>query len=117
VSAFDLNALRVDLAAALGAAGLPVALDPRNVSPPTVVVGLPNVVGWEGACVAAVEIDLTPVAPPPGNLDAVESLLDLVAALLGLYPFALARPATLEVGGQLLPAYSITVTTTAKDEG
>src|SRR5436190_23817885 len=113
---FDLNAARQDLATTLEAAGIKSTLDPRNVSAPITVVGLPVLTEWTGACVVNVDIEVTAVAPAPGNLDAIEWLLDTVAALIDLFPFSLASPTSFEVTqGQPLPAYTLVVSTQVKE--
>jgi hypothetical protein len=115
---FDLNAVRETLGEKLAAEGLAVTLDPRNVNPPIIVIGLPVVTGWPGPCAIACDIDITAVAPAPGNLDAVEQLLSMVGELLGLFPQATASPSSFETqASSPLPAYTLTVTTTATDEG
>lgn len=113
----DLNGLRVELAGKLGAEGLPVTLDPRNVSPPVVVVGLPVVTAMVTPCVWAVDIDVHAVAPAPGNLDAVEWLLDTIAAVLLVTGGPRAEPTAFDPapgsGAAPLPAYVCTVSTEA----
>lgn len=114
---FDLNGARQDLATVLETGGIKATTDPRNVNAPMVVVGLPTITEWIGACVVNIDIPITAVAPGPGNLDAVEWLLDTVAALLELFPFSLASPTSFEAvpGQQPLSAYALVVTTQVKE--
>lgn len=114
---FDLNGARADLADKLEAAGIKTTLDPRNVNPPITVIGLPVITEWNTACILSLDIEITPVAPPPGNLDAVTWLLDTVAQLLDLFPHALATPSSFDVTNQPnpLPAYTLVVSTQVKE--
>jgi hypothetical protein len=56
------------------------------------------------------------VAPPPGNLDAIEWLLGAVVLVLDTLNLDTAVPDHMEVQpGQPLPAYTLTFTTEAKE--
>jgi hypothetical protein len=114
---FDLNAVRTDLATEIAALSMKTALDPRDVNPPVVVVGLPVVKDWLSPCVIDVDIEITAVAPPPGNLDAVEWLLDTTAALLDHFTDALATPSSFTpvAGQQPLPAYTLVLNQQVKE--
>ena len=77
-----------------------------------VVVGLPVVTSRLGPCAYAVDIDIKPVAPPPGNLDAIEWLLGAVPLILDALNLDVAVPDHMEVQpGQPLPCYTLTLST------
>jgi hypothetical protein len=74
-----MNANRRAIAAALAAVmepeGWRVSIDPRSVNPPCVLVGAPDALdpapcGWSGM------VPIWVLVPGPGNLDALDALLD-----------------------------------------
>lgn len=114
---YDFNGFRADLAGKLAATGLHVTLDPRNVTPPMVVVGLPEITGRLTACSVAVTVDVTPVAPPPGNQDAIGWLLDALATILDATAWESASPSSFSLSPtQDLPAYTVAVSATVTEE-
>jgi len=74
----SLSANRRAIADALAAVvDVPVSIDPRSVNPPCVLVDAPDALeaagcGWSGV------VPVWVLAPGPGNLDALERLLDLL---------------------------------------
>lgn len=97
---------RTALADRLGAAGLPVTLDPR-VQPPAVLVDVPvgeatELRTWSYRHVVKL------CAVPPGDADALTWLLDTLAVVLGVVgPGAEWRPGTVTVADKDLPAYIV----------
>lgn len=104
-----------ELAQLLTAAGLPVITDSRNVRPPAVVIDPPSVTGISGTLVS-LAFPVAVVAPPPGNRDALNVLLDYVADVVETVPTTAGEPGTYNVGGQDLPSYQLTVTLTARKD-
>jgi hypothetical protein len=108
------QAARVEIARLLGLA-LPadrVTLDPRNVSPPCIVVGLPRVLGVQsGHCRATLELPVFLVTPPPGNADSVEWMLERLATVMSVCGATTADPMQYSPSPTVdLPAYEVTAT-------
>lgn len=76
-----MNQTRADVADKLRTLGQRVCTDPRNVSPPCYVVGIPRRMR-RAACGFEGELPIYVVVPGPGNADAVAVLLDLVDMLV-----------------------------------
>lgn len=98
----------------LTAANLPVVSDSRNVAPPCVLVDTPSIRSL-GVDVAELTIPVVAVAPPPGNVEALNTLLALVDDVLAACTTASASTVTAEpgvynIGNQELPAYNVRVT-------
>ena len=110
---FDLNALRETLAGKIEAEGLTVALDPRDVNPPCVLIGVPRVVGVLTGCAVAVELSVEIVAPPPGNLDALEWMLEQVPTVMGATGAEGGSGASRRIADTELPVYQLNILTTA----
>jgi hypothetical protein len=108
----DLNALRDAIAGKLAAGGVPVVTDPRDVTPPCIVVGLPRVIARLTGCVYDITVPVNIVAGPPGNGDAVAWMLEQVPGVLDALGAEAAAPGTFNVAGDELPAYLITIDTT-----
>lgn len=111
--ALDLNdprdALAAELAAVLGEA-TPVTLDPRGLTPPCVLVGVPTT---EVANVrtGTLFLPVHVVAPGPGNADAVRWMLTTMGLILeGVTgPFSEARPGPYDSGPNTYPALTAIV--------
>lgn len=105
MSVFD--DLRASVASKLDAATVEnVTLDPA-VTPPAVLVGIPenvssSALGWETT------LPVYLIAPAPGGVDAVDWLLEqLPLALHALRPSATARPTLYPIGDVDCPAYRV----------
>jgi hypothetical protein len=105
----DVAAARAEVIGRLELAGVDWVDDPRDAGPPIVIVGLPVVTGRQTGCVAAAVVNVTAVAPPPGNGDAVAWLLDTVGVLMGALDTFTATPTSWFTGspGADLPAYVV----------
>lgn len=110
----DLNALcdalMAEVAAALGE-GTTVTDDPRGITPPCVLIGVPSL-DLSAARTALVQIPVHVIATAPGNADAKRWMLDRVSLIVpGVAPPMLdARPGPYDTGSLLLPALTIIVT-------
>ncbi len=105
-----LNAAWDMLATALDDAGLNVTQDPRNVTPPCVLLDAPSFTVPNSKTVA-VTIPCMVLAPPPGNYEAVKVMLDdcdIIAALPGVLS-ASGSPMVYEYGDAQIPAYRLSV--------
>lgn len=91
--------------------GLRVAIDPRNMNPPCVVITPPEVT-FAGLGSWGLDWTFQCVVPPPGTLDAWAALDNLVAAVLTVAPLATARPRTSYTTGDgtPLPTYEVEFT-------
>lgn len=108
-----LNDIQAELVTSLENAGLTVVTDPRLMAPNLAMVEPPRVTGISGN-LSQVEWDVNVTALPPGNAAAVEALLDQVDAVIQAVPVSTATPGVLSIGGQDLPAYTLTVTYTIR---
>ena len=99
-----------DLAATLNTVtGLQVVTDPRNLVPPCVLIGAPSFTAFNYNAVR-MTYPLQIVTLGPSNLDAMRSLLNMCALILGKNVAVTdGSPTTLEIGGVMLPAYNLTV--------
>lgn len=88
-------------------AGLNVVLDPRNVTPPCVLIDPPSVRAIKGTIVTA-DVRITVLAPPPGNRDAMLKLLTDADTIIEAAEVIDGSPGTYTIGTQDLPAYSLT---------
>jgi hypothetical protein len=87
-----LRANRDAIAARLTAAGVErVTTDPRNVSPPCVLVGLPQRLTRAGCGLEGV-IPVHEIAAGPGNADAVGWLLDTAEQVAAVVPCSSVEP-------------------------
>lgn len=105
---------------ALAAAGLPVVADPRNARTPAVVIDAPSFRSLSPG-IAELTIPVYAVVTPPGNLDALDALLDLVDDVVDACTAAHAstvtgQAGTYNLGGKDLPAYNLSVTVTYRKE-
>ena len=91
--------------------GLQVNNDPRNITPPSVFVNIDSIDGYNYN-VAKLNFTLQIITLGPGNLDAQKSLLNILAQIYALdIGVVSGRPTNLDIGGSVLPAYELTVTT------
>lgn len=96
----------------LTAAGLNATCDPRNVQPPCVLVEPPSLTVRNPHTVEA-RFSLLALAPPPGNLDAVRTLLDMADAITESVDNTTdGEPTT--YGSTDLPCYRMTTTVTLR---
>ena len=91
--------------------GLQVNNDPRSITPPSVFVNIDSVDGYNFN-VAKLNFTLQIITLGPGNLDAQKSLLNILAQIYALdIGVVSGRPTNLDIGGSVLPAYELTVST------
>ena len=91
--------------------GLQVNNDPRNINPPSVFVNIDSIDGYNYN-VAKLNFTLQIITLGPGNLDAQKSLLNILAQIYALdIGVVSGRPTNLDIGGSVLPAYELTVST------
>jgi hypothetical protein len=93
----------------LTALGLVPITDPRNARPLSVLIELPTVTAFTYQ-VGDIELRLRVLAPPPGNQDAGDYLMQIADQIMNS-PIAVTdlRPGLVTVGGQDLPSYDLTV--------
>lgn len=105
-----LQAERRRVADALVAVGVArVTLDPRNLNPPCVLVGVPSTVGHTTVCARAGQLPVFIVAPPPGNADAVAVMLDTADLCEGALDVESEQATSVAIGDVEAPAYQLTV--------
>ena len=102
---------REDIIAKLEADGYQVADDPRNVTPPCLLVCFPRTITSVGACLYEGELPVTVIGTAPANLDAAAWLLDTTETLLTLLNATGATASTTTVQGSQarLPTYELLV--------
>ena len=104
----DIGDARETMAEKVAAAGLRAVLDPRELNVPCVLIGTPTIITREGFCALEAVIPVLAVAPPPGNADAVDWLLETVETLFGVLSDATqAVPTTVTVAAVEAPAYEV----------
>jgi hypothetical protein len=100
-----INALK----ATITGLGYKVVTDPRNVRPLTVYIEPPMFTSFTYN-VGDLTCRVSVLAPPPGNQDASDYLMTVVDALMNsTLPIQDGRPGSLDVGGQVLPCYDLTI--------
>jgi hypothetical protein len=94
---------------ALTALGLVPITDPRNARPLSVFIELPTATAFTYN-VGDISLRLRVLAPPPGNQDAGDYLMQIADQIMNS-PIAVTdlRPGLVSVGGQDLPSYDLTV--------
>lgn len=100
------------VAQALADADLPVVTDPRNLRPPAVLVDAPSITALS-LSVLEVVVPVVIVAPPPGNADAMASLITMMDTVFALpieCTAMTAEPGVYATAGQELPSYSVRIT-------
>jgi hypothetical protein len=101
-----LDALAAKLA---GITGLPVTRDPRNITPGCVLIGAPTGDNFTYKSVE-LEVPVIAISSGPGNLDALEQLLGIVAKVTAENPAMVDfRPTTVAIGGTDAPGYEMTI--------
>lgn len=102
---------RADVLAKIAAEGFAVTDDPRNVTPPCVLVTLPNPLTATGACHIEAVLPVTVIAPGPGNADAGTWLLDTVETLMTALDATTATVGTSRITGTntRMPSYTLNV--------
>lgn len=103
-----INDARERLVTVLTAANAVVVSDSRNIRPGVVVIDPPDVTR-STTNQLLLTFNLNVVMAPPGNLDALIPLLDLVDKIIDATAATSATPTVYSVGGQELPAYTVTV--------
>ena len=103
-----INDARLRLVSALTAAGITVVSDARNIRPGVVIIDPPDITR-STTNQLELSFPLNVVMPPPGNLDALIPLLDLMDKVIDATSATSATPTVYSTGGQELPAYTVTV--------
>lgn len=89
--------------------GIPAVRDPRNITPGCVLIGAPSFTAFTYD-VVELEVPCTVISSGPGNQDALDQLLSIVASVLGKnVAVTEGRPTTVAIGGVDAPAYELTV--------
>ena len=105
-----INALRTSITDL----GYKVVTDPRNVRPLTILIEPPTFTSFTYN-VGDLTCRVSVLAPPPGNQDASDYLMTVVDALMAAnLPIVDGRPGSLDVGGQVLPCYDLTIRIASK---
>ena len=100
---------RNSLVATIEALGFKAVTDPRNLRPLSVLIGPPEFESFTYN-VGDLTFTVTVAAAPPANQYAVDYLLTQVDTLMNsTLPITAGRPSVLNIGGQELPAYDLTV--------
>jgi hypothetical protein len=93
----------------LTALGLVPVTDPRNVRPLSVLIQLPTSTNFNYN-VGNIEVRIQVCAPPPGNQDAGDYLMQIADQIMNSSMAVTdMRPGMLTIGGQDLPTYDLTV--------
>lgn len=95
----------------LVAAGLNVVTDPRNVTPPCVLLD-PPAVRAVGDAIVSCDVRVTVLTPPPGNRDAMLKLLEDADKVIEAVNVIDGAPGSYTIGTVDLPAYSLTARVT-----
>jgi len=102
------NDARIRLESALTTAGVAVVSDSRNARPLTAIIDPPTITR-SSTNQTSLSFPVNVLMPPPGNLDALIALLDLMDAVMLATGATDASPTVYTVGNQELPAYTVTV--------
>lgn len=99
-----------DLATTLATiSGVPAVRDPRNITPGCVLIGAPSFTAWNYNIVE-MTVPCTVLSSGPGNQDALDQLLSIVALVMAKNVAVVdGRPTTVTIGGVDAPAYEMTV--------
>lgn len=103
-----INDARQRLVTLLTTANITVVSDSRNIRPGVVIIDPPDVQRSTNNQLT-LSFPLNVVMAPPGNLDALVPLLDLVDKVIDATSATSATPTVYTAGGQELPAYTVTV--------
>lgn len=104
------NAALAQLEATLATiSGLPVTRDPRNITPGCVLIGAPTVEPYNYN-VVDMTVPCLVISSGPGNQDALDQLLTIVAQVLAKnVGMTLATPTNVTIGGTEAPGYELTI--------
>ena len=90
---------------------LQIVNDPRNIVPPCEFDNIDSIDGYNYN-IAKLTFTLQIVTLGPGNLDDQKSLLTMLAQVYALNIGIISgRPTNVDIGGSVLPAYELTVST------
>ena len=105
---------RTSLVTSLEAAGYKVVTDPRNLRPMSVLISPPTFDCFTFN-VADITFDISILAAPPANQDALDWLLTQADTIMASVPgITHGTPSSINIGGQDLPAYDMTVRMSAR---
>lgn len=93
--------------------GLQATADPRNLRPPMVIIDPPSIQDVNGQ-IFTLSFSVVCVAPPPANLDAIKTILDMADTIVEALPATTGNPQIYTVGEVDLPAYNLTLTKTIR---
>jgi hypothetical protein len=94
--------------------GIDATNDPRNLRPPGVIVDPPSITDINGQIVR-LQFPVVVVSPPPGNLDAVRSALEIADNIIENVNATLdGEPQIYTIGTTDLPAYRLTIQKTIR---
>lgn len=105
---------RNSVQATVEALGYKVVTDARNLRPMTVLMNPPT---WESfnAKLGDITFELSILAAPPANQDALDWLLTQCDAIMNsTLAVTQGRPGSINIGGQDLPCYDLTVRVSAR---
>lgn len=103
-----------DLVATITGLGFVPVTDPRNARPRTVFIEPPSFDAFTYN-VGDLTFRISVLAAPPGNQDASDYLLTTVDALMNsALPITSGAPGTIDVSGQTIPCYDLTVRIAAR---
>ena len=102
------NDARVRLVTALTTAGVTVVSDARDARPLSAIID-PPVITRSTTNQTSLSFPVNVVMPPPGNLDALIALLNLMDVVMLATGATDATPTVYSAGNQELPAYTVTV--------
>jgi len=94
----------------LESVGLRAVTDPRNLTPPCVLVEPPTITAVQSQSLVELEFPISVVAPPPGNRDSVMWLLRATDLAIEAVTVTGGAPGSYTVGATELPAYNLTAT-------
>jgi hypothetical protein len=103
-----INTARERLVTVLTTANITVVSDARNIRPGVVIIDPPDITR-STTNQLLLSFPLNVVMAPPGNLDALVPLLDLLDKVIDATAATNATPTVYSTGGQELPAYTVTV--------
>lgn len=94
----------------LEAVGIRAVTDPRNVTPPCVLVEPPVITAVQSGHLVQLEIPISVIAPPPGNRDAIMGMLRTVDLIIEAVTVTTGSPGTYIAGNTELPSYNLNTT-------
>lgn len=94
----------------LESVGIRAVTDPRNVTPPCVLVEPPVITAVQSAHLVQLEVPISVIAPPPGNRDAIMGMLRTVDLVIASVPVQNGAPGVYVAGNTELPAYNLNTT-------